>query len=71
VLAHGPYLLFCEVKANASGLGQAQLDAILEVCDLVEARPGIAALDGTFDEALAAQVRRRNGVVLQREQLLA
>lgn len=71
LLAHGPYLLCCEVKANAASLERDQLDNLLALCDAVGARPGLAALAGTFEASLANEVRDRDGPVLHRSGLLA
>ncbi|MBA2517314.1 MAG: hypothetical protein H0V22_08385 [Solirubrobacterales bacterium] len=70
VLAYGAWLLCCEVKTHADGLERNQLNELLELCDAIEARPGLAALDGEFSAEDIDAVIRRGGVVLHRAQLL-
>ena len=53
-----------EVKQTGSSLEDAQLRGLLEVAQRLKARPGIAALDGEFDAALAEKVRGAGGRVL-------
>lgn len=71
LLAHGPWVVCLEAKANAASLERSQLDALMGLCDRLGARPGIAALEGTFDTTLAHAVTERQGVVLQRADLLS
>lgn len=71
LLAHGPYLLCCEVKANAASLERRQLDGLLDLCERVGARPGLAGLKGVFDHEFVTEVQTRGGPVWHRADLLA
>lgn len=71
LLAYGPWLLCCEVKLHAGSLGESQFQKLLRLCDRIGARPGLAALDGSFDEEFLREVQQREGQVFERAQLLA
>jgi hypothetical protein len=71
LLAHGAWVACCEVKATASGLKEPQLADLICLCEHVGARPCIAALEGSFPEAVAQEIRRRDGLVFERSDLLA
>lgn len=60
----------CEVKLNASGLHPDQVEKQLALCDLLGARPALAALHGQFHADLQAQVLGRSGLVLRGADLL-
>jgi hypothetical protein len=59
-----------EVKNNAKGLKGAQLRRLIEMASKLNARPGIAALEGKFSQAVAQQIASANGRVLTRDDLL-
>jgi hypothetical protein len=71
LLAYDPWLLCCEVKHHAGGLGRSQFRKLLRLCDRVGGRPGLAALEGTFDGRFEREVRGRAGHVFHRAELLS
>ena len=60
-----------EVKNNATGLKLEQLRRLLETSSKLDARPGIAALEGEFSGSLVSQVINANGRVLTCDDLVA
>jgi hypothetical protein len=59
-----------EIKNNANGLHQRQLGQLTRLAADIGARPGIAALEGSFAPELTAQVTNSAGRVLERNELL-
>ncbi len=60
-----------EVKNNATGLARTQVTRLLAIAAAAGARPGIAALEGEFDQDLAGLVTQAGGRVISRDGLLA
>jgi hypothetical protein len=77
VVSHGTNVnstsnVWCiEVKKTAASLGGKQLARLLEVATELEARPGIAAMQGEFPEELARPIIEAGGRVLTADQLFA
>jgi hypothetical protein len=61
----------CEVKLNAAGLAQEQLERLLRVVDKLQVRPAIVAPNGEFTPEQLELVTERQGMALTRSQLLA
>jgi hypothetical protein len=59
-----------EVKNHANELHQRQFEQLTRQAADIGARPGIAALDGSFAPELTAQVTNSAGRVLERKDLL-
>jgi hypothetical protein len=77
VVSHGTNVdgtsnVWCiEVKKTATSIGETQLRRLLEVAAELEARPGIAAMQGEFPEEFARSVLEAGGQVLTAQQLFA
>ncbi|MGI8863656.1 MAG: hypothetical protein ACR2JH_04525 [Solirubrobacteraceae bacterium] len=77
VVSHGTTVdgtsnVWCiEVKKTATSIGERQLRRLLEVAAELEARPGIAAMQGEFPEEFARSVLGAGGQVLTAKQLFA
>jgi len=71
LVSFGASVFCCEVKKTARTLKEVQLLDLLGICERLDARPAIAALNGTFSGKLAAVVNRRGGRVLDGGALLA
>lgn len=64
------FVVCCEVKASAPGLSSEQLGSLLQLTEALGARPGLAALRGSFETSLAEAIQSRGGPVYQRGELL-
>ncbi len=60
-----------ECKLRGEGLPDGQLQGLLRFADAHEATPVVAALTGNFSRAQTAKVLEMEGLVLQRDALLA
>jgi hypothetical protein len=70
LVSNGETAWCVEAKNNATGLGEAQLHKVMDVAKRLGALPGIAAVEGSFDPALAEKVESAGGRVLTGENLL-
>jgi hypothetical protein len=68
--AGGP-VICCECKRNVATLTDAQLDGIFELCERLQARPALAALENEFADAQRQRVLAAQGVVFHAAELLA
>jgi hypothetical protein len=66
----GQTVYAAECKLDARGLGTSQLRTLLAFTDRVGAVPIVAALAGTFPNAIRQAIERREGLVLERNDLL-
>ena len=71
LISDGRTVWFYEVKNNAGGLEKQQLQRLIRLASEAGARPGLAALEGSFAPELVQDVMGRGGRVLERKQLLA
>jgi hypothetical protein len=71
LVSNGQTVWCIEAKNNATGLGEPQLRKVMGVAERLGALPGIAAVDGRFDPALADKVKTAGGRVLTGEDLLS
>lgn len=70
LVSNGTAVSCFEVKNNASGLKEPQLRKLLRVAERLGARPGIAAVEGTFAPELSEQVLEAGGRLLTTDDLL-
>jgi hypothetical protein len=57
-------------RTTQPGSGAPQLTRLIQLAAEAEARPGVAALEGEFDQDLAGLLTQAGGGVLSRDELL-
>ncbi|HSZ12869.1 MAG TPA: hypothetical protein VK790_02420 [Solirubrobacteraceae bacterium] len=70
LVSNGTTVWCYEVKNNATGLKSTQLRRLIDLASEIDARPGIAALEGEFSQELSQKVAEANGRVLTANDLL-
>jgi DNA-binding MarR family transcriptional regulator len=70
LISNGQEVWVAECKLSAEGLPDGQLHGLLQFAELHEATPVVAALTGSFSETQRTKVLGREGLVLERGDLL-
>jgi hypothetical protein len=70
VVSFGRTVFCCEVKKSAHTLKAEQLAGLVGLCERLQARPAIAALNGVFSAAVKERVTSLGGRVLDEDTLL-
>jgi LSD1 subclass zinc finger protein len=71
LVSFGTVVFCCEVKKTAHALKEKQLGELLKLCERLQTRPAIAALDGQFAPGLRDCVANLGGRILDGGALLA